>query len=927
MDKSDSPTHAFPAEPLTDRESDVLQLMAEDLSNQEIANRLVLALTTVRWHTRQIYSKFGLEEEVGHKRDQAVALAQKWGLLDGHNQDTSTRLRHNLPAASTPFVGRSHELAQLAVLLRDPDVRLITILAPGGMGKTRLGLTVAAQHIDEFTHGVFFVPLAKLASPDQMIYAIAENARFQFAEDSRTPPQQLLDFLGEKQMLLVMDNCEHLLAGIGLVADILAAAPNVRVLATSRERLNLRGETIYTLGGMQYPTANANLSVEQGMSLSAIRLFVQSAARAYPGYELTDSDVSHVVRICEQVQGMPLGIELAAGWIGVLSLSEIVAEIDLSLDILATEQRDMPDRLRSIRAVFNYTWYRLDDHERAIFSRLSIFRGGMSRDAAQQVAGATLHTLTTLLNKALVWRDPETGRYEIHELLRQYAEECLEVRDEAEVTRDAHSQYFAGFLKSWEPALLFGDQMAAIKVISPDFENVRHAWLRAVEREDLTALSQMVWGLWRFKQFNMSLSEVANLFRAGTQVGMGTATQAQVMSNYGMIMSRFSAGNSPEIAASYLHRAIDLARQHDDHFTLAMALGRLSHNLPLHSDPADAYRLLDEALTLARSIKNRGLEAYLHSLQITPALHIELNPAKALEHARRGLGIAQEIGSHFDTGILILYTSTLSNMLGNYQASLETSQLSLAVFRNMNLEARALLALSEQAKAHLALGNYETSVSLFEEAVAGYRNFGFGDFVADCLAWMGNAYVNLGNYQSAHACLDEAEVLIPSDSSRAWPCIQQARLAYRLGDYPRAVKYLQPVSDMLPHLSRVTTIDAMITWGMVKIALGDLLGARAYLGEVVQPGATYIWFLMQGLYAMATLYHTEERFEKAVELAAFVEHHPGTIHEFKVYSGDLLVALHHELSSDMFEMVFERGIQRGLADMLEEVAADLTVRD
>ncbi|HSR29272.1 MAG TPA: protein kinase, partial [Anaerolineae bacterium] len=355
--------------------------------------------------------------------------------------------RHNLPAQATPFVGREAELAELACLLAEPQARLITILGAGGMGKTRLALEAGAGALDGFEDGVYLVPLAPLQSAQAIVPAVARAVGLSFSDDGE-PRDQLLDHLNPRTMLLLLDNFEHLLAhptvpathghgklgdgdGAGLVDDLLSAAPGVKVLATSRLRLNVQGEQLFHLLGMEVPHGEA--TADAG-AYSAVKLFVQGARRVRPGFELAGRDQQYVARICRLVAGMPLAILLAAAWVELLSPEEIEGEIAASLDFLETDLRDVPERQRSIQAVFDYSWNLLGERERAVFAGLSVFRGGFLREAAQAVTGATLRELKALVDKSLLHRTP-TGRYEIHELLRQYGLEKLVQRGELEALR------------------------------------------------------------------------------------------------------------------------------------------------------------------------------------------------------------------------------------------------------------------------------------------------------------------------------------------------------------------------------------------------------------------------------------------------------------------------------------------------------------
>ncbi|MHB8629104.1 MAG: AfsR/SARP family transcriptional regulator [Aggregatilineales bacterium] len=396
----------------------------------------------------------------------------------------STKVVDSLPYQATPFVGREAELSVMTQLLVDRDTRLVTILGPGGMGKTRLALETAAAHRSEFADGVCFVPLASLTNPDLLSSAIADAVGLQFYPGDG-PKQQLLNFFREKSMLVILDNFEQLLMGATLVADILGMASGVKVVVTSRERLNLQEETLVRIEGMDVPASETS---EGAAEYGAVRLFLQSARRVQPSFALITEHLPYVVSICRQVEGMPLGILLAAAWVDHISLAEISREIEHSLDFLETEQRDVPKRQRSIRAAFDSSWKMLN--EQVVFSQLAIFRGGFSREAAQAVAGATLKTLVALTNKSFIRRDPN-GRYTIHELMRQYAESKLgEVPSAIRGVRDRHCAYFADFMKRQEARLKGAEQLDAIHDIEADFDNIRVAWNYAAEQMNVDALDK-----------------------------------------------------------------------------------------------------------------------------------------------------------------------------------------------------------------------------------------------------------------------------------------------------------------------------------------------------------------------------------------------------------------------------------------------------
>jgi tetratricopeptide (TPR) repeat protein len=292
-----------------------------------------------------------------------------------------------------------------------------------------------------------------------------------------------------------MDNYEHMLDGTAIVSDILQAAPGVTVLATSRERLNLTEEQLFPLGGMDFPDWGMP---EDTLGYAAVKLFMHSAKRIRPDFDLAADDLPYLARICHLVAGMPLAIVLAATWVEMLSLREIAEEITEGLEVLESELRDIPERQRSIQAVFEYSWQQLDEKERHVFAKASVFRGGMTRKAAQAVTGAKLRTLQSLLNKGLLRRDPDIGRFHIHELLRQYAEVRLEEKGEVAITQDAHMDYYADALQGRLMDLRGHRQLQALDDIASDFENVGAAWHWALKQKHYDVIGRMVEVVARF---------------------------------------------------------------------------------------------------------------------------------------------------------------------------------------------------------------------------------------------------------------------------------------------------------------------------------------------------------------------------------------------------------------------------------------------
>jgi len=387
---------------------------------------------------------------------------------------TLTVFPNNLPAQIANFVGREKEMANIVKTLAEN--RLITIIGMGGTGKTRLAIETGVALVDRadrtFVNGVYFVALAPLETTDAIVPTIAKELGFSFY-NAGEPRQQLLDYLREKSMLLILDNFEHLLSGVDLVTEILNTASQVKLIATSRARLNVQGEQLFHLRGMEFPAWETPADVQD---YSAVKLFLQSAHRIHLDFELTLDNLKYITHICRLVEGMPLGILLAASWLEMLTPQEIAAEIEKSLDFLETDQRDLPDRHQSLRAVFDHSWKLLTPGEQNVFMKAAVFYGGFSLEAAQQVTGASLGDLMRLVDKSLLQRNP-IGRYEIHELLRQYgAQKLAKVPEELGAIKNQHSAYFADYLHQRESALFGKGQKQAMIDIAKEIENIRAAW-------------------------------------------------------------------------------------------------------------------------------------------------------------------------------------------------------------------------------------------------------------------------------------------------------------------------------------------------------------------------------------------------------------------------------------------------------------------
>jgi predicted ATPase/DNA-binding SARP family transcriptional activator len=519
----------------------------------------------------------------------------------------------HLPAPSTPLLGRVAELALLAERLADPACRLVTVVGPGGSGKTRLALHAAAGHGARTSLPVAFVPLASAPSPEVIAAAIAEALGLANLDEA-DPTGYLLAALHDRQLLLLLDNFEHLLPGAGLLADVLAQAPGLRLVVTSRERLHLHGEWVLELAGLPFPPDASAPNID---FYEAVQLFLQSARQARGSFVLDDATRPAVVDICRLVEGLPLGLELAAAWTRVLSPAEIATEITRNLDFLATNRRDVPARQRSLRAAFEHSWQLLGPGERDALSRLTIFQRAFGRQAAEAVAGAGLTTLAALADKSLLRALPPRrglAQYELHEQVRQFAGEKLaETSSEAEAARREHARYYAAMLARLpaEKHCPIETQMELYGDVAAEVDNARAAWQWAVAQGDLDLMEQAGPGLFSFFRWQSWYQEARELMGHAAQrvaeltPALPSAERpraerllASLLGAQGMCYTYLGlqAKAQPLFAQS-----LALMRAHGQSRELAQFLTRSAWLERELGRVAEARRLMEESVTQARA--------------------------------------------------------------------------------------------------------------------------------------------------------------------------------------------------------------------------------------------------------------------------------------------------------------------------------------
>ncbi len=665
----------------------------------------------------------------------------------------------NLPAPRTSFVGRTDELASIDRMLDEPDCRLLTLVGPGGVGKTRLALEAAARRIDRYQHGVHFVPLVGVPAPDLLAPAVAESLQFQVDNAHSAIParDQLVDFLRERATLLVLDNFEHLLDARDLLTQVIEQAPQVELLTTSRERLQVQSEWVLDLDGLANGSGDGNAG-----DSAAVRLFVDRARQVDGGYALTDGERPHVERVCRLVNGMPLGIELAAAWASILPCSEIVDEIERNLGFLETSMHDVPERHRSLRAAFDQSWRLLSDDERRVFSRLAVFRGTFARDAAAAVAEAGLAELHLLVSKSLV-RRTGVGRFELHELLRQYAVERLAAEQvELADARESHARFYVGMLAARAEALLGAHMMEARDELRVEIDNLRAAaeWAVAQWGEDdaravLSSL-QAFFFAHDWHEGSQTFAQLVELLEPspGRPIDAGKASSVLLCAR-GYQTYLGSALGYDETLEAIARACLPVLRERRLTRELGVCLLALGTNDCYRDVYAESAVSLEEAVDVARSAGDHLIvAASLSWLGFVRLLLDDLTGARsAFEECRQ---VSAELGGPLMLGFAISKLGLLADGEGDYATAIRLHLEARELFARAGDEAGAGYTQSRASMSAYCVGDYEQAM---EHALAGYEGFEHANHrwgMTAALCRLGFAAAALGRFDEARGHLRRA---------------------------------------------------------------------------------------------------------------------------------------------------------------------------
>ena len=737
------------------------RLLALDPLQESVHRRLMLllagsgqraaALAQFAQCREILAAELGVDPDTETEQLAARIAAGDHGPQTANQSSSGPPPAHGLPAATTTFVGRTGELDHIARWLRQPENQILTILGPGGGGKTRLAQEAARSAQRHFVDGARFVSLVPLQQGADVAAALATAVGM--ALTGRLPvAAQLVDYLASREMLLVLDNFEHLRQpeALDLLGEIVRRAPDVRLLVTSRERLNLHAEALLYLDGLPFVDENENGA--------APSLFASRAARVAPDFDLASSR-EDVERLCRLVDGLPLALELAASWLRALSLPEIIGEIAAGLDILTTTMHDVPARHRSIRAVFDQTWVQLGAEEQQVFAALSVLRGGFSRPSGQAIAGATLPLLAKFVDKALLRLDPD-GRYRRHPLLLQYAAEQLARDPQREATvRAAHARYFAAWLADTAPGLVGPTFRASQQAISSDLENVRGAWQWALSEPAPPLLSLMAPGLTRFFSDQARFAEAESLFAAAErrletlppQTARNRAL-AHLKNSHGYFT--YQLGRYAEAEAT-LRTALTLARTAGDTRASAEILKDLGNVTADQGDPEQGRRYLAEAAAVARTLEDQlPLATTLNALGNNLLRSGEYERARTHFHEARLLAQGlkdRRLQAMVDNGLGIV-----ANRQRDFRAAISHYSAAQAAFAALDHRWGVAVTTHNIGMVHVALHEYDEAQQHIEASIALHRTLGYRRGVAGGLAVLGTIARETGRYGAARRHLHAA---------------------------------------------------------------------------------------------------------------------------------------------------------------------------
>ncbi len=771
-----------------------------------------------------------LTEETGNKR------------ADPFSTFSANLPPHNLPSLLTPLIGREQEKTQFLARLRDPAGRLLTLVGAGGVGKTRLVLEVAHAALPLFPQGVYFVSLASSETADKptstsypLVSHIATAVKLLFSGPDAAQ-KQLTNYLRHKQLLLILDNFEQWVTAAHFLVELLQEAPGLKLLVTSRVRLNVRGEQVFPLGGLPYPTQET----ADWRQFSSIQLFQHRAQAVQPGFTLQEPDAAAISRICQLVDGLPLGIELAASWARLLPCQGIAHEIEQNLNFLESSQRDVPQRHQSLRAVFDYSWHLLTEADRRALRQLAVFCGGFSRDAATRIAGASLPVLAALVDNSLL-RRTAPDRYELQDVLRQYAAEKLATATDVTETalHDRHSRYYLSFLQQSQPDLQGGQQMEALAAIFQEMENIRAAWNWAVLQGDVTALLQAADTLALFFYMRSRSQEAEVMFAraAGRLAELAHGRSVHVAWGKCLCWQGWftSLLTRQPAAQALLKQSVEILRVYGAPPDLIFPLNFLAAVASQLGDYNQAQQLCQEALVVSRAAANRYGVAISKNIlsQVSYALG---QYQEARRYCQESLAIEREIGNRWSMTFSLTNLGRVAFALRDYREAQARYQESLVIREAMADARGTAVCLNDLGDTADALADDVTAQNYYQASLKISQEIGNPWGISASLTRLGHLALARGERETAQHHFYQA--LRVAHESYAIPRLLDALvgIASLMTDREMSQAYrLAAFVQAHPAASKESQDRAVLLLKMTQTAVSQPFLPETTLSEVVEP--------------------------------------------------------------------------------------------
>ena len=639
---------------------------------------------------------------------------------------------HNLPEQLTSFIGREKEISEIQNLLH--SARLVTLTGPGGTGKTRLSQEVGAQELTNFAHGVWFIEFASLTDPSQIIPAMAQVFGLQESQ-FHSLVNIVLDYLRDKAMLLILDNCEHLTEACARLAnDLLHQCTRLKILASSREVLGIAGELAYHVPSL----ADAE----------STQLFLDRARAIDPNFIRTESNASFVDQICSRLDGIPLAIELAAARVKLLSPEQIAARLDDRFRLLVGGSRTALPRQQTLRALIDWSYDLLSEAERSALAYLSVFAGGWTLEAAEAVLGPDgLDLLSNLADKSLVLiEETATGekRYSFLETIRQYARDKLIESNVLSKARDLHLNYYLRFGEEVESQLEGTQMLPALNKLEPELDNIRAALEWALQHNPETALRLAVsltyfWqGRGHITEGRQWLGEALSRWESSPIEYSRSQKVLKAKALYSNGVLTFAQG---ELIAtrSVLTESVRLAREAGEQHTLVMSLVMLGFTVIWLGDSAAAESVIEEGMRLAQAIDYKFGKGMMLMVRANHAAGFQHDFMAARAYGEEGLRLMREVGNPFFTAIAIMGSGSVALAQGNYAEARARLEESEKLFYELGDRHMALGVRSERAHIERQLGNYPQALELYHQSIRAWQEVGHRVSLArefECLAFI-----------------------------------------------------------------------------------------------------------------------------------------------------------------------------------------------